>query len=71
MQTFSTLLKDERFGRFIKHRSIVDLQQTLKYVSFAKIQHTFKRRTLYEDRITDHSKRFKDERRGHTNHHVS
>ena len=22
----------ERFGRFIKHRSIVDLQQTLKYM---------------------------------------
>ena len=27
---FSKLLKDERFGRFSKHRSIVDLQQTLE-----------------------------------------
>ena len=71
MQTFSTLLKDERFGRFIKHRSIVDLQQTLKYVRFTKIQDTFKRRMIYEDRIADISKRLKDERRGHTNHHVS
>ena len=44
--TFSKLLKDERFGRFIKHRSIVDLQQTLKYVRFTNIQHTFKRWTL-------------------------
>ena len=44
--TFSKLLKDERFGRFIKHRSIVDLQQTLKYVSFTKIQHSFKKWTL-------------------------
>ena len=35
-------LKDERFERFSKHRSIVDLQQTLKYVRFTKIQHTFK-----------------------------
>ena len=48
MQTFSTLLKDERFGRFIKHRSIVDLQQTLKYVSFTKIQH----RLLKDERFT-------------------
>ena len=60
--TFSKRLKDERFGRFIKHRSIVDLQQTLKYVRFTKIQHTF---------IADLSKRLKDEHRGHTNHHVS
>ena len=28
--TFSKLLKDERFGRFIKHRSIIDLRQTLE-----------------------------------------
>ena len=34
---FSKLLKDERFGRFSKHRSIVDLQQTLEIC------------TLYED----------------------
>ena len=54
-----------------QHRSIVDLQQTLKYVRFAKIQHTFKRWTVYEDRIADLSKRLKDERRGHTNHQVS
>ena len=67
----STLLKDERFGRFIKHRSIVDLKQTLKYVRLTKIQHTFKRETIYEDRIADLSKRLKDERRGHTHHHVS
>ena len=42
-----------------------------KYVRFTKIQHTFKRWTIYEDRIADLSKRLKDERRGHTNHHVS
>ena len=64
-------MKDERFGRIIKHRSIVDLQQTLKNVRFTKIQHTFKRWTIYEDRIADLSKRLKDESRGHTNHHVS
>ena len=69
--TFSKLLKDESFGRFIKHRSIVDLQQTLKFVSFTKIQHSFQQWTLYEDRIADLSKRLKDEHRGHTNHHVS
>ena len=61
----------ERFGRFIKHRSIVDLQQTLKYVRFTKIQHTFPRSTIYEDRIADLRKRLKNERRGHTNHQVS
>ena len=33
-------MKDERFRRFIKHRSIVDLQQTVKYARFTKIQHT-------------------------------
>ena len=71
VQTFSTLFKDERFGRFIKHRSLVDLQQTLKYVRFTKIQHTFKRWTICKDRIADLSKRLKDERRGHTNHQVS
>ena len=43
VKPFSTLLKDERFGRLIKHRSIVDLQQTLKYVHFTRIQDTFKR----------------------------
>ena len=32
-----------------KHRSIVDLQQTLNYVRFTKIQHTLKRWTIYED----------------------
>ena len=55
----------------MKHRSIVDLQQTLKYVRFTKIQHTFKRWTIYEDRIADLNERLKDERRGHTNHLVS
>ena len=70
VQTFSTLFKDERFGRFIKHRSLVDLQQTLKYVRFTKMQHTFKRWTIYEDRIADLSKLLKDERREHTNHYV-
>ena len=40
--SFSAFLKDERFGRFIKHRWIVDLQQTLKNVRFTKIQHTLK-----------------------------
>ena len=64
------LLKDERFGRFVKHRSIVDLQQTLKYVRFTKIQYTFERWTIYEDSIADLSKPLKDERRGHTNHRV-
>ena len=63
-------LKVECFWRFVKHRSIVDLQQTLKYVRFTKIQHTFKRWAIYEDRIAELSKRLKDERRGHTNHHV-
>ena len=41
---FSKLFKDERFGRVSKHRSIVDLQQTLEitfYLLF--IQQTFKR----------------------------
>ena len=51
VRTFSTLLKDERFGRFIKHRSIAYLQQTPKYARFTKIQRTFKRWTIYEDRI--------------------
>ena len=59
------------FGRCIKHRSIVDLQRTLKYVRFTKIQQTFKRCLIYEDRIADLSRRLKDECRGHTNHHVS
>ena len=41
---FSKLFKDERFGRFSKHRSIVDLQQTLE-ITFCLlfIQQTFKR----------------------------
>ena len=41
---------------FCKHRSIIDLQQTsklLKYVRFTKIQQTFERLTLYEDRNAD------------------
>ena len=66
---FSKLFKDERFGRVSKHRSIVDLQQTLEitfYLLF--IQQTFKRWTLYEDRIADLSKRLKDEHWGHTVH---
>ena len=67
-QRLPKLLKDERFETFSKHRSKVDLQQTLKYVRFTKIEHTFKRRTICEDRIADFSKRLKDERRGHTNH---
>ena len=50
---------------------MVDLQQTLKYERFTKIQRTFKRWTIYEDRIADLSKRLKDELRGHTNHYVS
>ena len=41
------LLKDERFERFSKHRSIVHLQQTLEIC------------TLYEDRIKDLSKRLR------------
>ena len=41
------LLKDERFERFCKHRSIVHLQQTLEIC------------TLYEDRIKDLSKRLR------------
>ena len=45
---------------------MVDLQQTLKYVCLTKIHHTFKRWTIYEDRIADVSKRLKDQRRGHT-----
>ena len=66
---FSKLFKDERFGRVSKHRSIVDLQQTLEitfYLLF--IQQTFKRWTLYEDWIADLSKRLKDEHWGHTVH---
>ena len=31
---FRKLLKDERFGRFSKHRSIVDLKKTLKISTF-------------------------------------
>ena len=58
----SKLLKDERFGRFSKHRSMYALRR------FSKL---FKRWTLYEDRISDLSKPLKDERRGHKNHHVS
>ena len=63
-------MKDERFGGFIKHGSLVDLQQTLTYVRFTKIQHTFERWTIYEDRIADLGKRLKDERWGDTNHQV-
>ena len=67
------LLKDERFERFGKHRSIVDLQQTskkLKYARFTKVQQTFERLTLYEDRNADWlSKRLKNECRGHTRSH--
>ena len=58
----SKLLKDERFGRCRKHRSMYALWR------FSKL---FKRWTLYEDRISDLSKPLKDERRGHKNHHVS
>ena len=58
----SKLLKDERFGRFSKHRSMYALRR------FSKL---FKRWTLYEDRISDLSKPLKDERWGHKNHHVS
>ena len=58
----SKLLKDERFGRFSKHRSMYALRR------FSKL---FKRWTLYEDRrISDFKKPLKDERRGHTKHHV-
>ena len=45
----SKLLKDERFGRFSKHRSMYALRR------FSKL---FKRWTLYEDRISDLSKAF-------------
>ena len=58
----SKLLKNERFGRFSKHRSMYALRR------FSEL---FKRWTLYEDRISDLSKPLKDERRGHTKHHVS
>ena len=58
----SKLMKGERFGRFSKHRSIYGLRR------FSKL---FKRWTLYDDRISDLSKPLKDERRGHTKHHVS
>ena len=40
---------------------MADLQQTLKHVRFMKIQHTFKRWTIYEDRIAELNKRLKDE----------
>ena len=56
------LLKDERFERFSKHRSMYALRR------FNKL---FKRWTLYEDRISDRSKPLKDERRGNKNHHMS
>ena len=61
---FRKLLKDERFGRFSKHRSIVDLKKTLEISALyeKKIQQTFKRWTLYEDRVAELSKRFKDKR---------
>ena len=36
-----------------------------------KTQHTFKRWKIYKDRIADLSKRLKDERLEHTNHHLS
>ena len=61
---FRKLLKDERFGRFSKHRSIVDLKKTLEISALyeKKIQQTFKRWTLYEDRVAELSKRLKDKR---------
>ena len=48
---FRKLLKDERFGRFRKRRSIVDLTKTVEISTLyeKKIQQTFKRRALYED----------------------
>ena len=58
----SKLLKDERFGRFSKHRSMYALRR------FSKL---FKRWTRYEDRISDLKKSSKDDRRGHMKHHVS
>ena len=58
----SKRLKDERFGRFSKHRSMYALRR------FSK---RFKRWTLYEYRISDLSKPLKDERQGHKNHHMS
>ena len=51
--------------------ALEDSLNTDRYVRYTKIQHTFKRWTIYEDRIADLRKRLKDERRGHTNHHVS
>ena len=62
---FSKLLKDERFGRFSKHRSIVDLQQTLEICTpdflFSKLLKDECFTKSYEDRIADLSKRLKDE----------
>ena len=52
-------MKDERFERFIKHRSIVDLQQTLEICTLYEDSATFKIRTLYEDGIKDLSKRLR------------
>ena len=49
----------ETFETFSKNRPIVDLQQILKYARFTKIQQTFKRWTLYEERIKDVSKRLR------------
>ena len=55
-----------------RENDLVDLQKTLEICPlYEMFQQTFKRRTLYEDRIADLSKRLKDERRGHMNHYVS
>ena len=55
-----------------RENDLVDLQKTLEICPlYEMFQQTFKRWTLYEDRIADLSKRLKDERRGHMNHYVS
>ena len=43
----------------------------MKYVRFTKIQQTFKRWMLYEDRIADLGKLLKDEHGGRMNHLVN
>ena len=74
---FSKPFKDERFGRISKHRSIVDLRQTLEICLYTL---EICLNTLYEDSANfkkmnalqrQNSRPRQTERRGHTNHHVS
>ena len=53
------LLKDESFGRFSKHRSIVDLQQTLEVCTLYEDSADFLKMTASKT-IADLSKRLKD-----------